>query len=337
VSIQYLRGIAAIMIVLYHLRGPLEHLGYNVGWPEGLASGVDLFFVISGVVMWISTTGRRVSPLEFYRHRIRRIVPLYWVMTTIVLLILLIAPWMVRSGELLPSHIVASFLFLPALHPVTGLIQPLLIPGWTLNEEMYFYAIFGLCLLLPPPARIPAAWLCLLVPVVLLHALYAPPLAIRFYGDSIVLDFGLGLVLGAALTAGLHLKLAAALPLLLAGMVLMATLWNRLPHVITVGLPALAIVAGLAGMEREGSLPKIPLLKLLGDSSYSLYLSHTVLLSALDQLAFRAGIRVTSHVTALGFCLLLLAIALAAGVMVYRWIEQPLSALAGRRTRRRVA
>jgi peptidoglycan/LPS O-acetylase OafA/YrhL len=331
VSIQYLRGVAAIMIVIYHIRGPLEHLGYRGRWAEGLASGVDIFFVISGFVMWISTAGRRMSPLEFYRRRILRIVPLYWVMTGVVLVILLLAPGVVRSGELVPSHIFASFLFLPAVHPVTGHIQPLLIPGWTLNEEMYFYAIFGVCLLLPAMGRIPAAWVCLLTPVLLCRVIAAPDVALRFFGHGVVLDFGLGLALGAAIAGGMHLRFAAALTMFLAGAVLMGTFWNRLPHVVMVGLPALAVVAGLVAVERAGFLPEIPALKILGDASYSLYLTHTVLLSALDQLAVRVGLRLTSTLADIGFGVVLLLISLAVGVLAYRWIETPLSALAGRR------
>ncbi len=318
------------MIVLYHVRGPLEHLGYSSGWAEGLASGVDIFFVISGFVMWVSTYGRKMPPLEFYRRRILRIVPLYWLITAVVLLVLLLAPGVVQSGQVVVSHVVASFLFLPAIHPVTGLIQPLLIPGWTLNAEMFFYVIFGACLLLPAAARIPATWLCLLIPVLLCRVIAEPGVALRFFGNSIMLDFGLGLILGAAVTAGMHLRLAAALTMLVLGAALLATLWDRLPHVLMVGVPAFAIVAGLAAIERAGRLPAIPPLRILGDASYSLYLSHSALLSALDQLARRVGLRAVSLPAAFGIGLLLTLIALVTGVVVYRAIEQPLAALVHR-------
>jgi exopolysaccharide production protein ExoZ len=98
-----------------------------------------------------------------------------------------------------------------------------------------------------------------------------------------------------------------------------------------VGLPAIAVVAGLVAVERAGFLPEIPALKILGDASYSLYLTHTVLLSALDQLAVRLGFRLASPIADLGFGVMLLLSSLATGVLVYRWIETPLSALAGRR------
>jgi peptidoglycan/LPS O-acetylase OafA/YrhL len=335
-SIQYLRGLAAIMIVLYHTRGPLIRLGYGSGagygmaagtrW-SGLLSGVDIFFVISGFVMWVSTRGRGLSPLEFYRKRIVRIVPLYWAMTGVVLLILLIFPAMVQSGRLVASHVLASFFFLPSVHPVTGLIQPLLIPGWTLNEEMYFYAVFGCCLLLPAAARIPAAWLVLLAPVVLAHTLAAPDTAMQFFGNGIVLDFGLGLACGGAVTSGLHLPLMAALAMLVAGIVLLGALRPHSPHVLTTGLPALAVVTGLVGVELAGRLPAAPWLRLLGDASYSIYLSHTIALSALDQIGVRLGVRVATLGAAAGVEVPMVLITVAAGVLVYRWVEQPLTSL----------
>jgi peptidoglycan/LPS O-acetylase OafA/YrhL len=334
-SIQYLRGIAATMIVLYHSRGPLRHLGYAGHWPDaGVLSGVDLFFVISGLVMWITTYRRTSSPLEFYGKRIVRIVPLYWVMTAVVLAILLWVPSAVQSGRLVASHVIASFLFLPAVHPVTGLIQPLLIPGWTLNEEMYFYALFGICLLLPAKARIWATCLLLSVPIVLRHILVHPDLAVQFFGNSVVLDFGLGLALGAALTSGLRLPVAAAIGLLAAGVGLLALLQSGGPHVLVTGVPALAVVAGLLALELAGRLPAIPLLALVGDASYSLYLSHTLTLSALDQLARAMGLRAAGVFAMLGAEFLLLLVTVLVGILVYRCIEQPMASLVVRGQRR---
>ncbi len=327
-SIQYLRGIAAIMIVLYHSRGPLRHLAYEGRWPDaGVLSGVDIFFIISGFVMWITTYGRKLSPLEFYGKRIVRIVPLYWVMTAIVLAILLWVPAAVQSGRLVPSHVIASFLFLPAVHPVTGLIQPLLIPGWTLNEEMYFYALFGVCLLLPARARIPATCLLLSIPVVLCHVVAHPDLALRFFGNGIVLDFALGLGLGGALSSGLRLPAAAAVAMLVAGVGLLAFAGGGGPHVLVTGVPALAVVAGLLALELAGRLPAIPLLGVVGDASYSLYLSHTLSLSALDQLAVLLGLRAAGISAMLGVELLFLLLTVLVGMLVYRCIEQPMALL----------
>jgi exopolysaccharide production protein ExoZ len=276
-----------------------------------------------------------MSPLTFYRKRIVRIVPLYWVMTALVLLILLLVPSLVQTGRLVPGHVVASFLFLPAIHPVTGLIQPLLIPGWTLNMEMYFYALFGCCLLLPLAARIPACWVLLLGPVLLAHVLTKPDVAVRFFGNGIVLDFGLGLVSGGVFTAGLRLPAFAALATSVGGFLVLMAVQNRAPlplganlaASLAAGTAALAVVAGCVALERAGRLPGIPLLGLLGDASYSLYLSHTLALSALDQAAHALGVRIESFAALAGIEVFLLLSTAVVGILVFRCIEQPLASL----------
>src|SRR5262245_49156587 len=131
VGIQYLRGIAATMVVLYHLRVPLERLGYGGAWPEWLASGVDIFFVVSGFIMWVTTFRAAPSPGTFYYKRIVRIVPLYWLLTSVIVMALLIVPSSVSSGRFELDHVITSYLFVPAIHPVTGKYEPVLIAGWT--------------------------------------------------------------------------------------------------------------------------------------------------------------------------------------------------------------
>src|SRR5690242_10880579 len=98
-SIQYLRAIAAFSVVVYHLEPQLRRMGYDGFWPGGLAGGVDIFFVISGFIMWMTTYGRRVTTLQFYRRRIVRIVPLYWLVTTFTVAAMLIAPSTLQSGR----------------------------------------------------------------------------------------------------------------------------------------------------------------------------------------------------------------------------------------------
>ena len=60
-------------------------------WLFGQA-GVDIFFVISGFIMWVTTHDRRTTPLQFLTNRIVRIVPLYWLLTLAVAAACLIAP-----------------------------------------------------------------------------------------------------------------------------------------------------------------------------------------------------------------------------------------------------
>ena len=132
-GVQYLRAVAASMVVLFHSEAQLSRaalsMDSSLSW---LASGVDIFFVISGFIMWTSTAPpRSVRPLEFWRRRIWRIVPLYWIVTTFMIVVLLIFPAFVKTGQFEVWHAVTSFLFLPSIHPVTGMLQPVLVPGWS--------------------------------------------------------------------------------------------------------------------------------------------------------------------------------------------------------------
>jgi exopolysaccharide production protein ExoZ len=139
-SIQYLRFIAAFGVILFHACGPTRH-PFAFG-----ARGVDLFFVVSGFVMWQVTAAKPHTPGSFLDRRIRRIVPLYW--TSIVLVVCLVHLFGVRplgaTDEIVP--VIKSMLFVPYFN-ANGSMGPVVSPGWTLNYEMFFYVIFAVSLL----------------------------------------------------------------------------------------------------------------------------------------------------------------------------------------------
>ncbi len=91
ISIQVCRGLAALLVVLAHLHGietkycATDHLYLF----EHGALGVDLFFVISGVVIASVATGKFGSPGNagvFLYHRLARIFPIFWIYTTLTLI-----------------------------------------------------------------------------------------------------------------------------------------------------------------------------------------------------------------------------------------------------------
>lgn len=324
VSLQYLRAVAALLVVAYHMHHQLQRLGYDGGWPDWTQRGVDLFFVISGVVMWLTTRGRSIGPLAFYRRRIRRIVPLYYLLTTLAALTLVALPAAVQSGRFDGLHLLGSYLFLPIRHPVLGTPVPVLVPGWTLNCEMVFYAVFGLTLLLREGLRIPATVTALALIVLAGTQAPADHAAGALYGSSIMLEFGLGLVLGAFIGGGRSLPVPYAWAALGWGALALAVVVApEVPRVLTAGLPACAIVAGALSLERRGPMPTLPPLLLLGDASYALYLSHAIVLSACTQFALKAGLAPSAWASLVfavaGFC----AVTVSA-LVLHRSIERPL-------------
>src|SRR4051794_40777008 len=134
-GVQALRFVAALLVVMTHATlYTSERLDDSLPvWHFGEV-GVDIFFVISGFVMMVSTqrlVGRRDGWKYFWMRRTIRIVPLYWIATTIKLLALVVAPAAILHATLDPRDVVLSYLFLPSYN-VDGLVQPLLGVGWTL-------------------------------------------------------------------------------------------------------------------------------------------------------------------------------------------------------------
>ena len=126
-SIQALRGLAALFVVFQHVRF------LNFG-----AFGVDIFFCISGFMIMFTT---EKSTKYFFRKRLVRILPLYYLMTLGTYLSLLLFPSMFQQTRHDFSYLVKSLLFIP-FDIGSGAIQPLVRIGWTINCEMLFYLLF---------------------------------------------------------------------------------------------------------------------------------------------------------------------------------------------------
>ena len=319
-SIQYLRGLAAIGVLVFHAAD-------RAGGSFGLgAAGVDVFFVISGFIMWVVTCRRTPSPGRFLLRRFERIVPLYWGMTLAVAAAAILIPHAFPAMRPTFSHVGLSLLFAPH-RDTTGLIAPLIVPGWTLNYEMFFYLLFAGGLLAPTRLR----------PWVISSALLAL-VAIRPLGDAthplwatytnpLLLEFGAGVWLGRAWSADRlpgRWVAGGLLALGVAGFIASALSGADIEPVrlLAWGAPALALVTGAVGLERRGLAPRLAPLRLLGDASYSIYLAHGLAISAAFRLSQMAGLTSPAVQFALS-----LAAGVAGGLAVYQLAEKPLMRL----------
>ncbi|MEZ5911250.1 MAG: acyltransferase [Paracoccaceae bacterium] len=185
-NIQALRFVAAVMVVMFHVvKSPP---GDNAGSPIydwfrywGLA-GVDVFFVISGFVM-VWSQAHNPKPLgQFLRDRVIRIVPMYWLLTAVMALILYAVPQLFHSLSFDGDLTVASFTF------TSWTVEkrlPLLYVGWTLEYELAFYLVFALAFSVLPLSLTP-------VPVAILltaGAVFGPT-------TIIALEFVMGMIVG---------------------------------------------------------------------------------------------------------------------------------------------
>ncbi|MES3046696.1 acyltransferase family protein [Sphingomonas faeni] len=334
IGIQYLRAVAALMVVVFHLEPQLKRMGYAGFWPKGLSSGVDIFFVISGLIMWVTTSGRPVGVVDFWRRRVTRIAPLYWAFTLLMVALMLVAPKLLQTSRFDGWHVLTSFLFLPAAHPVLKTMEPVVMPGWTLNYEMFFYLIFGLWLLAPERLRLAGnvATIGLLVAIGAMIDLSPRTSVAGFYTSSIMIEFVLGIVLGVLVTRGAILaKVPAPLAwaLLVGGLafaVLLPTTSAGIPRAVTRGIPAFLAVGAMLVLELRGRIGDCRWLRWLGDASFSLYLSHFVVLSFVSQLWRRLSIA-PSPTSYIAFGIFAVAISIVSGIVCYRFVEQPLTAL----------
>jgi exopolysaccharide production protein ExoZ len=286
-TVQALRAVAALLVVLYHafelwgLR--VDPAAPGVKWTNG-ASGVDIFFAISGFVMVISSQRLVERPgawLIFLRHRVVRIVPLYWLLTTLKILGVVLLPTIILRTSIDFHSVAASYLFLPVVD-TAGNFRPVLPVGWTLTYEFLFYLFFAAALALRVDVlRIVAPSLGLVAAVGLLRAETWPDWTILF--STIVLEFLFGVMLAKWTMRGFRLAPAVAVLLVVAGFVaiLAMPMGPENLRVLSWGVPAFAVVAGAVSLEPLVA-PVLPRwLLALGDASYSIYLSHGFVLPAL--------------------------------------------------------
>jgi exopolysaccharide production protein ExoZ len=314
-SIQYLRAAAALGVLFYHAAAR-ANLSFSMG-----AAGVDVFFVISGLVMFVISTQREITPTKFLLRRATRIIPLYWSVSLAIAVIAASIPGSFPNADVSADHVLKSLFFYPHFDR-SGLMAPLLIPGWTLNYEMFFYIIFAITLFSPPRLRI-AILVVILGSCVAIGSVVRPTVPIwSVYTNPLLLEFLAGTLLGKAWTTfrfsnrpiGL---MAMALALAVLVIVDFAAIDVEPVRIVAWGIPAGLIVAGALCFER--TLKYIPVLKFMGDASYSLYLVHGLAVSAAARLL--AAVDVNSK-PALFVAAVLFG--LGAGSVCYMVVERPL-------------
>jgi exopolysaccharide production protein ExoZ len=281
-NIQGLRFIAAFGVCILHvgiLNGELP--GFLLG-----GAGVDLFFVISGFIMVVSSQGlfgRSDAPRRFFLRRLARVVPLYWLATIAYLSLQL---WFgglslnPPTPDVFPRAIAGLF-FLPI---TTREFYPLLPVGWTLNFEMMFYALFAVAIRFRQPIALMlvAATICIFAAIGLIFD--DPPKNgfVAFVFNGTALEFAYGVGLGYLYERGWRLPALFAAAAFLCGFIALGFIMQWPGHdfhrEFAIGIPAALIIFGAV------SLPQIPagrligrLVILLGDSSYALYLLHWIL------------------------------------------------------------
>jgi exopolysaccharide production protein ExoZ len=332
IGIQILRGIAATLVVLHHsLEESLAVSPHIV--PNWLitfgASGVDIFFVISGFIIYSVTYGRELQSREpatvFLLKRFIRIFPLYW-----VCLFATLALW--RSGFFyrnlhVDANILTSSLF---LLPSDKLIINV---SWTLVFELYFYYLFTITLYFRQ-ARISVVATTVFICMGILGGQFLPQGAVKhFLTNPIALEFCFGLILAYFIHSPMF-RGAWLRYLWLPGFVLMAGVAilignkdnNTAGLAVNIrflawGLPAVLVTISFIKTRFEGSVLNRILVP-AGDASYSIYLTHAMMMILFAFLMKHQVLRATSFPIILP--LVMVAISVAFGLLVHYSVERPI-------------
>ena len=290
-ALQVLRAVAALAVVYLHVSyGPAYQASQSGGWfgaaRAGLAgsAGVDVFFVISGAIIYQTAFagGRWPTPLGFLRRRLVRLVPLYYVATALTLGVLL-----ARGDTVQPQQVLTALTFWPAWDRLWLPVMPV---GWSLCFELLFYAAAALVLF---SRRL--FWpLIAVYSIALLR--WQPPTtpAEAFLGNAIALEFAFGVLV-------MRYRQTLAAPAWLAACALaIAVLAITAPNypdafydvanamagatsgirALLFGVPAAIIVWAALNLEQYARHAVLAPLRYIGNASYSIYLIHWTALTA---------------------------------------------------------
>lgn len=327
-SIQIMRGLAAAIVVAHHIPHYLNgRLATALPSFEFGAIGVDVFFIISGFVMYSATTRPPYNPAGFFVRRLARIIPLYWLLTSALALATWVAPSAFSSFTVSAESWVKSLLFIP-VYDARGYIRPVLGQGWTLHFEMLFYTTVALVMVFARsrPTEIAALVLggaCLAVNLAGLPLLGSAwqllaPLALEF-SAGVLLAFIFHRHPPRIGSPAVSLLVAAVLWCLGIGL---GTLGHStdlgFARVGTWGIAAFAFVFGALLLERFVNEQALSArgLTLLGEASYSLYLVHGMTFSVSWKL-LPPVIKAQPLLAAAG----LLAVAIAVSIPLHKLIE----------------
>jgi exopolysaccharide production protein ExoZ len=324
-GIQAGRGIAALLVVLFHA-------GHEIGLPQYAGyiplhdsfecgiSGVDFFFTLSGFIIYFVHHSDIGDPRALPRYawrRLTRIYPIYWIVTAFALVEIAVG----GHGPPEAGYLIRSLLLLPQ----KGL--PLVGPAWTLEHEMLFYIVFAVLI----AGRrlgfaVVAGWI-----VLSLGSLFVayPGMVVQFAAAFYHVQFLMGaLAARVVLTRDIRSPLRLALvgiacffAVCIAENMAVVTYGTPLTACL-LGLSSALIVTGIASAEMHGAVRFGPIAEFVGGMSYVLYLTHPTTIG----ISYKAFAWMGAYTVVPGWALELVASAGAccAAGLLYRLVERPI-------------
>ena len=322
-SLQIIRGLAAWLIVFYHYMQFFHNYNYTsfVGAFFSLYGryGVDIFFVLSGVVMGITITrNKNITPSNFICKRVIRVVPTYWFYTILMCGIIFLTKNDTISGYNIVS-LIKSLLFIPNEN-VAGIgVFPILPVGWTLNLEIFFYFILFIMLFFFKEKALFYTMLFLIVLPFIWNKTFP------FYevvGSKLLVEFSLGIYIFIyALKYNINTRVYYYIIFVGMLMMFLSMGYNRYIGIFVSGF----IIFGFMGVEKNNkSISCHGFLYKLGEISYSTYLCHIpIYLIAINYIERKNTILDNDFI----FITFLSVIIYIVSCLSFKFIEKPFSNL----------
>lgn len=323
-SIQILRAVAVWFVVLHHTKQIIFSDAIGIPLINEIAhkgaAGVDLFFVISGFIIYQSIYSKEISAARFTINRAIRIIPAYWLFTGIAALLALCFDGLMYATTTNPELLVRSLLFIPTERSDLTVYIPFLTVGWTLNYEMLFYLLSSLVLLI---SREKYIVLMSLLIIFSYESLKPSMSQMPFFGNGMMLEFLLGIFIADFHKNGLFNNISPTLLIIISACSFLFIFNIPEDHdVLYIGLPCAIIVASFIGLEPLIRNTKtVNFIVRLGDYSYSTYLCHVIIICTLLYI-FKESSN-AKYITSL----LCIPFILLSSYASYKYIEKPIGNL----------
>lgn len=328
-SIQMLRAIAALLVVLYHGQLAISTRFASPAFSAETylfafgAVGVHIFFVISGFIMVYTTrVDQDFAARDFLRRRILRIYPMYWVCAACYLVVhnFIGSPYLLSELEILGAL---------ALYPEHA--SAIIGPAWTLSFEMFFYLCFGIAMKLGATRGLVALGAVFMLSVATGFFFPTDGALGRLITNSLLLEFIAGAAIGWLLATERLPQRGGSIVLLFALILFgvgIAVGHDRFPSVAMWGIPSTLLVAGAVIWENaHGFKNDLRKFSHFGNSSYVLYLIHLIIITlTITFAAYAPAIKMVEPAlasVAIAAVSLLVAEALHAGIErpMTRWLN----------------
>jgi peptidoglycan/LPS O-acetylase OafA/YrhL len=344
-SIQLLRGFAALVVVVHHVGGyvrvNIAETLFGDKFRIGFA-GVDLFFVISGFIIYFTAQqylGQASQFGVYWSKRLIRVFPIYWLVATALFLLqwflstyLKVTSFSTEYGGGFWTYL-QTYLLFPlhfAINPVT----------WTLSYELFFYLLFSLLILSKRYWIIPAIILLVSFHNLIYHPILETNKGLSYY-NFVFSGYNFEFLMG-FLICYYFKKITISLPFsfLLLGVSITTILYwgygvgdyDYYKRVLVFGVPSAGILWSLLNIEEKLSFRVPRPLLLLGDASYVLYLIHFPMLLLLNKLPKMLGI-VLNKPQIVAYNYGVIVVIIASAIVIHKWVEKPVTSLLTKRIR----